>query len=59
MHQYMLEVNKLESSLAGQDLMVLLDNKLTISQQCTPVAKQANSIWGCITSKSREMLLPL
>lgn len=35
MHQYMLEVNKLESSLAGQDLMVLLDNKLTISQQCT------------------------
>lgn len=62
MHQYTL-VNKLESSLAEKDLMVLLDNKLTISQQCTPVARKVYSIWGCIrksiSSELRDRLLPL
>lgn len=63
LHQYLLEVTKVESSLSEKDLMVLLDNKFAISQQCTPVATKACSIWGCIrksiTSKSRDTLLPL
>jgi len=63
MHQYRLRVDLLESSSVERDLGVLVDNKLTMNQQCTLVAKKTNGILGCIrrsvASRLREVLLPL
>ncbi|GAB0204020.1 mitochondrial enolase superfamily member 1 [Grus japonensis] len=62
-HQYMLGANWLESSFAEKDPGVLVDKKLTMSQQCTLMGKKANSILGCIrrsvASMLREVILPL
>ncbi|GAB0179434.1 hypothetical protein GRJ2_000408700 [Grus japonensis] len=62
-HQYRLGVDLLGSSAAEKDLGALVDNRLSMSQQCALVAKAASGILGCIkksvASRSREVILLL
>jgi len=63
LHQYRLGADLLESSSVERDLCVLVDDRLTTSQQCALDAKKVNGILGCIrrsvASRTREVLLPL
>ncbi|GAB0178612.1 hypothetical protein GRJ2_000326500 [Grus japonensis] len=61
-HQYRLGVDLLGNSAVEKDLVVLVDNKLSVSQQRALMAKKANGVLGCIkksmASRSREVILP-
>ncbi|KAK4825525.1 hypothetical protein QYF61_000038 [Mycteria americana] len=52
MHQYMLGATQLEGSLAENNLGVLVDTKLNMSQQCALAAKVASGILGSIRKKA-------
>ena len=62
-YQYRVGADLLEGSSAEKDLGVLVDNRLTVSQQCALVTKRANCMPGCIkkcmASRSGEVILPL
>ena len=48
MHQYRLERDLLESSSVEKDLGVLVDDRLTMRQQCALVAKRPMLSWGAL-----------
>jgi len=59
MHHYRFGVDLLENSSVERALGVLVDNRLTMSQQCALAAKKANGILRCIkksvASRLREV----
>ena len=63
MHHHRLWDDLLERSSAEKDLGVLLENMLSMNQQCAFVSKKASGILGCtemsMASRSNEVILPL
>ncbi|TRZ17329.1 hypothetical protein HGM15179_009778 [Zosterops borbonicus] len=50
-HLHMLGANQQESSVTENGLGILMDTKLTMSQQCAFVAKKTKSYPGCIRQR--------
>jgi len=63
MHQYRLGDNLLEMSSTEKNMVVLVYNRLAMSQQCALVAKNTNFILQCtknsVASRPREVILSL
>lgn len=49
----------LKSSLAGKDLEILVDAKLTAGQECARVAKMSSEILSCFSQQVEEVTLSL
>lgn len=50
MHQYMLEPTIWKADFSERALVVLMGNKLNISQQCVLVIKKAKNILGSLSN---------
>jgi len=55
-HQYRLGDDQLESGFVGKNLVVLLDNKVTMSQEDVLVTKKANGTLGCIKEEHCQQI---